>query len=160
MRGKPNKEALGVIWRVPDELWALIEPILLKDAPPKRTGRPRTDWRRAFDGVLFRMRSGCQWNRLPKEFGDDSSVHRWFQRWNRNGVMKRIWAILITQCEELRGVHWKWQSADGAMAKARFGGEKDWAESHGSGQARYKAKRADRREGRPAGGGHRRSQPA
>ena len=25
-------------------------------------------------------------------------------------------------CEELDGVDWEWQSADGAMGKARFGG--------------------------------------
>ena len=31
------------------------------------------------DGIIFRMRSGCQWNRLPKELGDDSTIHRTFQ---------------------------------------------------------------------------------
>ena len=59
---------------------------------------------------------------LAKVFGDDSTVHRWFQRWNRNGVMKAIWAELVSQCEELEGVDWEWQSADGSMGKARFGG--------------------------------------
>ena len=69
------------------------------------------------------MRTGCQWNRLPKRFGDDSSVHRWFQHWNRNGVMEKVWAMLVSECEELGAVYWQWQSADGAMGKARFGGD-------------------------------------
>lgn len=124
MRRKSKRESLDVIWNVPDELWLVIEPILLEDAPPKPIGRSRVNWRNALDGILFRMRSGCQWNKLPKEFGDDSSIHRWFQRWNRNGVMEQIWGMLVEHCTALGGVDWKWQSADGAMGKARFGGEK------------------------------------
>jgi putative transposase len=68
------------------------------------------------------MRSGVQWNQLPEQFGDDSSVHRTMQRWIAKGVFDRIWAVLIENCQELGGVNWEWQSADGAMGKARFGG--------------------------------------
>src|SRR5438874_10837941 len=105
---------LDTIWEVSNELWAEIEPILLEDAPPPPTekgGRKRADWRLAFNGIIYRMRTGCQWNHLPKEFGDDSSIHRWFQRWNRNGVMEKIWASLVSECEELGAVRWEWQSA-------------------------------------------------
>jgi putative transposase len=125
-RKKKAVKPLDTIWEVSDELWAIILPILLADAPPppaEKGGRKRADWRRAFNGIIFRMRTGCQWNRLPEEFGDDSSVHRWFQRWNRNGVMEKIWAVLVSGCEELGAVEWEWQSADGAMGKARFGGD-------------------------------------
>ena len=115
---------LDTLWEVPDALWRQIEPILLADAPPKRTGRPRAAWRRILDGILFRLRSGCQWNHLPKQFGDDSTVHRWFQRWCRRGVFARIWALLLQGCAELGGVHWDWQSADGRLGKAPFEGEK------------------------------------
>lgn len=124
-RKKHTVKPLETIWEVSDELWAHIEPILLKDAPPPppaKGGRPRTNWRQAFNGIIFRMRSGCQWNQLPKQFGDDSSVHRWFQRWCKNKVMEKIWAVLVEECDELGGVHWEWQSADGAQGKARFGG--------------------------------------
>ena len=68
------------------------------------------------------MRAGCQWNRLPRELGDDSTIHRTFQRWVELGVLERIWAMLIEECEELGGVDWEWQSADCAMSKARLGG--------------------------------------
>src|SRR5947209_12256568 len=131
------KPKLDTIWEVPDALWLQIEPILLEDAPPKKTGRKRTNWRRALDGILFRMRSGCQWNKLPPQFGDDSTVHRWFQRWCRKGVFRRIWAVLVAHCAELGAVHWQWQSADGTMGKARFGGEKGGQKPHGSGQKRH-----------------------
>jgi putative transposase len=118
-----RQKTLATLWEVSEDLWARIEPILQEDAPPpKNPGRPRAGWRQMLNGIIFRMRSGCQWNRLPKEFGDDSTVHRWFQRWCRRGVMERIWAALVADCDELQGVDWEWQSADGALAKARFGG--------------------------------------
>ena len=117
-----DERPLPTIWRVSDELWAKIEPILAENDPPKPTGRKRIDQRRALDGIIFRLRSGVQWNQLPKEFGDDSSVHRTFQRWIGLKVIDRIWAALVSDCEELGGVDWEWQSADGAMGKARLGG--------------------------------------
>jgi transposase len=90
--------------------------------PPKNTGRRRIDQRAALDAIIFRLRTGCQWNRIPEEFPDDSSVHRTFQRWVEKDILDRIWGALIEECEELGGVRWEWQAADGAMGKARFGG--------------------------------------
>ena len=118
--GKP----LPTIWRVPDRLWERIKPVLDEYDPPRRTGRKRIDARAALDAILYRMRSGCQWNHLPKEFPDDSSVHRTWQRWIALGILDRIWGVLVDECEELGGVDWQWQAADAAMGKARFGGIK------------------------------------
>jgi len=122
--GKNGKKVktLPTIWQVPDELWDKIRPIIDQHDPPKHTGRKRIDPRAALDTIIFRMRSGCQWNQLPKEFPDDSSVHRTFQRWIQLGVLDRIWAVLVEDCQELGGVDWRWQAADAAMGKARFGG--------------------------------------
>ena len=121
-RRKKTYEPLPTIWEVNDELWAIIQSILDELDPPAKTGRPRTDERAALNGIIYQMRSGVQWNQLPEQFGDDSSVHRTMQRWISKGVFERIWALLIENCEELGGVNWEWQSADGAMGKARFGG--------------------------------------
>jgi hypothetical protein len=78
-------------WRVPDDVWQRIYPILLADCPPRKgPGRKPADWRRVLNGIVFRLRTGCHWNKLPPEFGDDSTIHRWYQRWNKNGVMARV----------------------------------------------------------------------
>ena len=120
-----TEKPMPTIWRVPDELWEIIEPILEEHDPPKSTGRPRVDQRAALDAIIFRMRSACQWNYLPKEeFPDDSSVHRTFQRWIEKGVLDLIWEQMIAECEELGGVDFEWPAADGARGKARFGGTK------------------------------------
>jgi transposase len=123
-RRKKVVEPLTTIWRVDDMLWAQAEQVLAEYDPPARFGPERIDQRKALDGVIYRMRSGVQWNQLPREFGDDSSVHRTFQRWVQRGVIGRLWALLVKGCEELRGVDWKWQSFDCALGKARHGGIK------------------------------------
>lgn len=121
-RTKRTIKALPTIWEVNDELWSIIQNVLDELDPPAATGRPRTGQREALNGIIYQMRSGVQWNQLPEVFGDDASVHRTMQRWIARGVFERVWALLIENCEELGGVNWEWQSADGAMGKSRFGG--------------------------------------
>jgi putative transposase len=122
-RRKRTVEPLPTIWAVPDDLWNnFVVPTLHELDPEPDTGRPRVDQRKALDGIIHQMRSGCQWNHLPKEFGDDASIHRTLQRWIKRGVLESLWSKLVGVCEELGGVNWEWQSADGAMGKARFGG--------------------------------------
>ena len=121
-RESDEPEALPTIWRVPDELWAEIEPIVTELDPPNRVGPKRTPAREILDAIIYRGRTGCQWKRLPKEFPDASTVHRTFQRWLSAGLFRRVWAVLIERCEDLDGVDWAWQAADGAMGKAKKGG--------------------------------------
>ncbi len=122
--GRPKKirPPLPPIWAASDELWAIVAPILTELDPPKPCGRKRIDQRAAFDAIIFRLRTGCQWNHLPRDYPDDSSVHRTFQRWVSLGAFDRIWGALLEDCEDLDGCDWEWQAADTAMGKARFGG--------------------------------------
>ena len=99
-----KSESLPTIWEIPDDLWQRIEPVILELDPPKAKGRKRVNQRKMLEGVIFRMRSSCQWNHLPKELGDDSTIHRTFQRWVERGVIEGIWAALIEKCRELDGV--------------------------------------------------------
>jgi transposase len=123
-RQKRKVEPLPTIWEASDELWNIIQSILDQKDPPTGIGRARIDLRAALNGIIYVMRTGCQWNHLPEEFGDDSSVHRTMQRWIAGGVFEEIWGVLIESCAELGGVNWEWQSADAAMGKARLGGIK------------------------------------
>jgi putative transposase len=91
------------IWEVPDDVWTCIEPILTELYPAKPKGHRRADLRPMLNGVIFRLRTGCQWNHLPKHVGDDSTVHRHFQNWCNLGVFERMWAILVDTCDNLGG---------------------------------------------------------
>lgn len=90
-------------------------------------GRKRIDQRAAVDAIIFRLRTDCQWNHLPSDYPDDSSVHRTFQRWVELGVFDRVWAVIQERCEDLGGCDWEWQAADTALGKARSGGPR-WPE--------------------------------
>jgi putative transposase len=109
---------LPTIWAVPDDLWAVVEAAIGELHPPRRGGRARIDQRAAFNAVIHRLRSGCQWNHLPREFPDDSSVHRTFQRWLARGVLDRVWGDVAAAA----GIAWDRQVVDATMGKARLGG--------------------------------------
>jgi transposase len=59
--GRPKKirAPLPPIWRLSDEQWAMIEPILQRCDPPARKGPARTDPRPIMDSVIFRL-SRCR----------------------------------------------------------------------------------------------------
>jgi transposase len=101
--GKKRAESpeLSTIWEIPDDVWPLIQTILDEHYPAKPKGHRRVDLRRVLNGIIFRLRTGCQWNQLPKRLGDDSTVHWHFQQWCQRGLLARIWAVLVESCDEL-----------------------------------------------------------
>jgi putative transposase len=122
-RPKTDHQPMATIWEIPDAVWPVMHTILDEHYPAKPKGHRRVDLRRVLNGIIFRLRTGCQWNQLPTQFGDDSTVHRHFQRWCQLGIFERLWAVLVQACDELGGVDWQWQAADTAMSKARMGGD-------------------------------------
>lgn len=121
-------------WELSDSLWMQIEPLLPKAKSRYRGrgrqrkhigGRPAADPRRLMSGILYVLRTGCQWNALPQaRYGSGKTAHRYFQRWVRAGVFRRMWVAGLSDYDELKGIAWKWQAADGAMTKAPLGGGK------------------------------------
>jgi len=149
-------------WRIPDELWEKIEPLLPK---PKRhplgCHNPPVPARDAMNAILFVLRTGCQWNALDGTgLCTSSSAHRWFQTWREAGVFMKFWKRGLTEYDKLEGIDWSWLSMDGAMTKAPLGGGKNRPQSHGSGQTGQQAKPAHRSGGRAGWPCRRRSQSA
>jgi putative transposase len=114
---------IPTIWEVSDDLWERIEMLLDEHDPPKPAGRRRVNARDIINGIIYRFRTGCQWNQIPEKFGDDSTVHRTFQRWVQINLFEMIWILLTAECDELALVDWEWQAADGWLGKARSGGD-------------------------------------
>jgi putative transposase len=119
-------------WELPDSLWERIEPLLPKVKSRYRGrgkerknigGRPIADRRKVMAGILYVLRTGCQWNALPSAtYGSGKTAHKYFQRWVRAGVFKRMWQAGLTEYDALKGIAWKWQAADGIMTKAPLPG--------------------------------------
>ena len=107
---------------VPDDLWRLVARLLPADRPKPYGGRPRVDDRLILAGILYRLRTGCQWQALPKQFGSGPTCHRRFQEWQRSGVFEQIFRVLVRHYDGKRGIQWKWTSLDSASVKAPKGG--------------------------------------
>jgi putative transposase len=131
VKGSEYKDVAG--WELSDSFWERIEPLLPKVKSRYRGrgkkrrhmgGRPGADRRKVMEGILYVLRTGCQWNALPKEYGSGKTAHRYFQAWVRMGVFKRMWQAGLVEYDELKGIAWKWQALDGVMTKAPLGGEK------------------------------------
>jgi hypothetical protein len=75
-----------------DAQWARIAALL---PPPRRgRGRPRADDRQTLEAILYVLRTGCKWDELPPELGNDATAHRRWQEWRRAGLWEQI-AVLV-----------------------------------------------------------------
>lgn len=109
-------------FEVPEALWRRIAPVLPRERPTPRGGRPRVPDRIALAGILYRLRTGCQWKALPREFGSGSTCHLRMQQWRRRGVFRRVYAELVRYYHKKRGLQLRWTSLDSATVKAPKGG--------------------------------------
>jgi len=119
-----NRTTAG--FRVSDELWAVLQPLLPVHVNTHRFGggRPRVPDRVCADAVFYVLRTGCQWQALDQtDLCPHSTAHDRFQEWVRVGVFLRLWQAGVEQFDELRGIDWAWLAMDGAMTKAPLGGE-------------------------------------
>jgi len=132
---------VGRRYRLSDAFWERIEPVLPRRQKQRR-GRPRLPERQVLEGIFYVLRTGIQWNAVPRKYGSSSSLHRYFQRYVEDGVFERLWALALEEYDELRGLQWRWQSIDGAMTKAPLAGEKNRPQPDRSGQVRKQAKSA------------------
>jgi putative transposase len=108
-------------WRVSDEFWEKVQPLIPPTPSHAKGGRTRMDDRQAFAAMIYVLRRGIQWNALPREMGASSTVHDRYQEWERLGFFEQLWRAGLLEYDELEGIEWEWQSIDGAMTKAPLG---------------------------------------
>ena len=122
IQNEGNNRKNSTILKVPDKLWDRIKKILPKEKPSNTVGRPVVPYRKVIDGILYVLRTGCQWKMLPKDYGSGSTCHRRFQEWNKLDVFKNIWIRLLKIYDDLIGINWTWQSLDSISIKSPLGG--------------------------------------
>jgi len=108
-----------------DQQWNLIEPILPTD-PVRQDGRgrPWSDRRKVFNGVLWILRTGAPWQDLPPRYGPYQTAHRRFQNWVRSGVIEKVLLILAEHLKEAGGIDLKECFVDGTFVPAKKGGSR------------------------------------
>ena len=121
-------------WEVRDELWERIRPLIPAAPSHAKGGRRRMDDRKALEAIVYVLRTGIQWNALPRELGASSTVHDRFQGWERAGFFKAVWQAGLSEYDDLQGIQWEWQAMDGVMTKAPAGRRRDRSQPHRSRQ--------------------------
>ena len=69
---KAKKKSMPTIRHIPDDLWEEFELVLPPEKPARTVGRPAVSFRKVLNGILYVLRTGCQWKKVPKEFGSGS----------------------------------------------------------------------------------------
>ncbi len=117
-------------FRLSDEVWERVKRAIPPEPAKPKGGRPRMEDRQALDAMFYVLRTGCQWNALPRSLGASSTVHDRFQQWVEQGVLMLMWELGLKEYAEAVGIEWEWMAMDGAMVKAPLGGKRNGRKSH------------------------------
>ena len=90
-----------------DEFWSKLLPILNEH---QIYNKPNL--RPTVEGILYRMRTGCPWRDLPKEFGDWNRIYKRFNDWSRQEKLMDIFKRLCVDPDM------EWHFIDGSIVKA------------------------------------------
>ncbi len=74
-------------------------------------------------GIFWLLDNGAKWKDLPRQFGTQSTVHRWFQKWVAEGIFEAILRAAGRCVEERDGDRLYECFSDGTFSKARGGGD-------------------------------------
>ena len=84
-----------------DTEWELLERLLPEILPPKQQTRPlEWSYREIIDGILYRLKNGCNWADLPKDLPPYSTVYWHYKQWRKDGTLERLMTVLH---ERVRG---------------------------------------------------------
>jgi transposase len=72
---------------VPDELWDRVKQWIPLWQRSPRGGPHRLDDRKVFAGIVYRLKTGCQWDAIPREFGSVETTAR------KRGVSPALGAV-------------------------------------------------------------------
>ncbi len=119
-----------------EDQWKIVSAILPEDpVRPDRRGRPWSDRRQVFNGVLWILRTGAPWQNLPDRYGAYQTAHRRFQNWVRSGVMERVLLAIAQDLTDRGGLDLRECFIDGTFVPAKKGGAA-WARPSGGRGAR------------------------
>src|SRR3712207_4965250 len=108
---------------VSDDLWEAIEPLLPKERPKPKGGRPRVPDRSALGDIVFVLRTGCPWRLLPQELGCGSGTTCWrrLRDWQEAGVWEKLHTKLLNWLGDEAAIDWSRASIDSLSVRAKRG---------------------------------------
>jgi transposase len=108
-------------WKLTDEQWAVVEPVLRPRRREDNRGRPWHDTRAVLDGVFWVLGTGAQWCELPDKYPPYQICHRRFQLWIRNGKLEEALTPLARHLHERGRLNLEEAFVDAIFASAKRG---------------------------------------
>ena len=106
-----------------DDQWKIVSAILPADPIREdKRGRPWSEQRKVFNGILWVLRTGAPWKDMPPRYGPHQTAHRRFQNWVRSGVIEKVLLALAAHLKEAGGLDLKECFVDGTFVPAKKGG--------------------------------------
>lgn len=108
---------------IPGSLWERIEPLLPPARPKPKGGRPPVDDRAALTGIVFVLKTGIQWEHLPREMGCGCGMTCWrrLRDWQAAGVWERLRKLLLDELGAADQIDWSRASIDSSSVRAKGG---------------------------------------
>ncbi len=105
---------------VPDELWALVGPLIPRFTPrPQGGGTAPADDRAVFTAIVFVVTSECAWRDLPPSFGVTiPTAHRRFQQWTDAGLWHALYQTVLAELGNQNELEWARTVIDAATVHA------------------------------------------
>src|ERR1041385_2838831 len=132
-RPRPVGRSEPLPWRVGDQLWALLAPIL---ADPLRRfrypGRLRYPARQCLEGILFVLYTDTPWLQVPyRELGLPSgeTCRRRMEEWQRRGLFAQALVVLQEQLAAADRLDWSRLIVDASLVEAKKGARRSRARS-------------------------------
>ena len=89
--------------------------------PEDRPGRKPVPARKVLNAALGILNTGAQWHLLPQCYPNDNTLHRRFQQWCRDAVLRAVLADLANALRDQGGVDESECFIDAAFASAKGG---------------------------------------
>lgn len=118
------KKCINKKFLIPDILLFKSQEIIANLPIKANCGRPSLKTERMFHGIFYHLKTGIQWNALPKCFGSSSALHRFFQKLSAFSFFKALWTEQIKKYDEVHGLALNVQSVDCAHRKSPLSQEK------------------------------------
>ena len=77
-------------WELSDEVWERVRPLIPERPAHPKGGRPAQEDRQMLSAILYVLRTGIQWNALPRELGASSTVHDRLKAFSGNGSQSMV----------------------------------------------------------------------
>ncbi|GIK88562.1 MAG: IS5 family transposase ISMac11 [Betaproteobacteria bacterium] len=110
--------------RLNDAQWERIrEHFPEENIPGGRPGRKPVPTRQVLEAVLWILNTGAQWHMLPQCYPNYKTVHRRFQKWCEQDVLRGILTELANELRDRGDIDERESFIDATFASAKGGGD-------------------------------------